>query len=339
MTWLLFTSVANEYEGNSMQSLGLKHGRHWTLDQVPTEKIKCYLCQGIDFTVLCETDRYDMKIVTVGCNGCGLVLTNPQPTDAALDEFYAEFYRRYYQKVTVPSLKYIQEFKKDERAAETAVFLNNAGAIHDHAAVLDIGASEGCILKALRAQDIGLKCVAVEPNMEFAKFAKEYADCEICNHLEDLKHLNLQFDLIILNHVFEHLPNPTAYLRLLSSLLTPIGKIYIDVPDLLKYKGLESLHIAHLYHFTERTLSATISCAGFEVIVMQPHSPKMHPESIRVLLHFNPVATKPELTSIREGWEIIRAIAVDAPRYHRHRLPKYRRRIAAMCDRISSLLE
>ena len=59
----------------------------WNLDRSRLEQVACPLCQGIEFERLAATDRYNMGLVTVGCLGCGLVMTNPQPTAEALDDF------------------------------------------------------------------------------------------------------------------------------------------------------------------------------------------------------------------------------------------------------------
>ena len=111
--------------------------------------VPCPLCGGQRFDTLATTDRYDMDLVTAGCTQCGLVMTNPQPDERALDAFYRDHYRHYYQKTDTPSEAYIREFRKDERAATTAQFLRSQGLLFPDAAVLDIGASEGCILKAI----------------------------------------------------------------------------------------------------------------------------------------------------------------------------------------------
>lgn len=290
----------------------------WSLHN-KTSTVPCALCAGRRFRVLATSDRYDMDIQTVGCLGCGLVLSNPQPTPAALNEFYAHHYRHYYQKVAEPSEAYIRQYRKDERAAETARYLASHNALPSGGAVLDIGASEGCILKALRDLEPTLVLTAVEPNPLFGAFAAGHASCTVHESLEPVQAAGTRFDLIILNHVFEHLADPVAYLRELRGLLTARGCIYIDVPDLLRYQGLESLHIAHLYHFSPRTLAAVAACAGYRQKALQTHDPVMHPASVRILLEAgdSPAAAAPDFEP--EGWDRLTRIERRTARYHRRR--------------------
>lgn len=290
-----------------------------------THLVPCPLCDGRQFRVLIESDRYDMDLQTVGCLGCGLAMSNPQPTPDALNEFYTHHYRHYYQKVEEPSEAYIREYRKDERAAETASYLRSQGVLPKDGSVLDIGASEGCILKALRDLEPGLHLVAVEPNPTFGAFAVTHAGCTLHPSLEPVKAAGSRFDLIILNHVFEHLASPVDYLQELSQLLTSRGCIYIDVPDLAYYTGLESLHLAHLYHFSQRTLSAVARRAGCQVQALEAHAPVMHPKSIRTLLKAGgkPAATPPSF--LPEGWDLLLRINRKAGRYHRRRWSLSRR--------------
>ncbi len=290
-----------------------------------TRLVPCPLCDGRRFQVLADSDRYDMDLQTVGCLGCGLVLSNPQATPEALDEFYSQHYRHYYQKVDQPSEAYIREYRKDERAAETASYLMARRMLPAGGSVLDIGASEGCILKALRDLQPTLALFAVEPNPSFGAFAAQHAGCTVHQSLAPLQAAGNRFDLIILNHVFEHLAQPVDYLVELSRLLTADGCIYIDVPDLAHYRGLESLHIAHLYHFSERTLAAVARRAGYQLQALEAHAPVMHPASIRTLL--KPAAGVPgePPAFAAEGWDALIGINQRAGRYHRRRWSLLRR--------------
>jgi SAM-dependent methyltransferase len=297
----------------------------WKSSTAELEVVACPLCRGRRFQALADTDRYDMDVVTVGCLGCGLVLTNPQPTEAALGDFYATHYRRYYQKTDTPSLDYIREYRKDERAAYTTSFLQKQEALRDGMRVLDIGASEGCILKAIRDVVPSATAVAVEPNPLFGGFAVSHAGCVLFPSVEALRDAGeARFDLIVINHVYEHVKQPVDFLRQLASLLAPTGRIYIDVPDVTEYTGLESLHVAHIYHFGPATLRRAAGLAGYAVQVLEKHTPVMHPKSLRCLLEARDGAVAAPVP-VREGWaEVLRAQR-RADRYHRRRWPLWRR--------------
>jgi SAM-dependent methyltransferase len=282
--------------------------------------VPCPLCDGEHFDTLATTDRYDMDLVTAGCLQCGLVMTNPQPDERALDTFYRDHYRHYYQKTDTPSEAYIREFRKDERAATTAQFLRDQGLVFSGAAVLDIGASEGCYLKAIADLEPGTQRVAVEPNPVFGAFAVDHAGCTLHPSVEALRASASQtFDLVIMNHVYEHVAHPVRFLADLAGLLTARGQIYIDVPDITEYERLDSLHIAHLYHFGPDTLARAAARAGFAVKRLEKHTPVMHPRSLRSVLRPAPATAVPPLRNLREGWERVREAERDAWRYHKRR--------------------
>lgn len=297
---------------------------HWKPQAAGTHWVACPLCGGVRFERLASTDRYDMDLTTVGCEGCGLVMTNPQPTEAALNEFYTYHYRHYYQRVAVPDLEYLQKTRKIERAATTAGFLADQGLLPFGGTVLDIGAAEGAILHALRQRQPSLQAVAIEPNPSFGAFAREYAGCELYPALEALPaEFAGRVDLIVINHVLEHIADPVGFLRGLKRWLRPGGRLYIDVPDVEAYTGLEALHIAHLYHFCERTYRATLNSAGFRVNSLDRHTPVMHPPSLRLVAESSDQPA--EIGSGREGWNQLRHIERRAYRFHRRRWSLWRR--------------
>jgi len=51
------------------------------------------------------------------------------------------------------------------------------------------------------------------------------------NDLDRIASTGARYDLIVAAHVFEHIPNPLAWLASLGELLTPIGAVFLVVPD------------------------------------------------------------------------------------------------------------
>lgn len=291
----------------------------WKIRDGQLEHVNCPLCQSNQFETLATSDRYDMDVVTVGCERCGFVFTNPQLSEASMNDFYRDHYRRYYQKTDAPSLDYIREYRKDERAAYTAGFLRSAGVIRPGRRILDIGASEGCILKAIRDLEPSIYGVAVEPNPLFGAFAAAHAGCKVYESMEALGGAEeLGFDLIVVNHVYEHVKEPVRFLQQLNRLLSLTGRIYIDVPDVTRYDGIESLHVAHVYHFGPVTLTRAVRLAGYDVQLLERHDPVMHPRSIRCLIMPSQSVSAP-LEPTREGWAEVRDAERRAARYHRRR--------------------
>lgn len=251
------------------------------------ERIDCPLCGQSSFEVLATTDRYKMGLHTVGCVGCGLVLTNPRPSKQAMAQFYAHDYRRYYTGFQSPSEAYIQKFRRRERADHHADYLDRAGLLRPALRVLDIGCAEGSLLKAIEDRCPTGQFYGVEPNPDFVEFARNYLDLKktyssVEDWLADSE--APPFDLVTIVHVLEHVENPVAFLAQLRGKLAQGGRIYIDVPDISAYGDIDMLHIAHLFHFSCATLTLTAEEAGYEVALIEQHAPPAHPLSVRMIL-------------------------------------------------------
>lgn len=77
------------------------------------------------------------------------------------------------------------------------------------------------------------------------------------------------FDLIVLHHVLEHLPDPLAVLQACRQRLAPGGRVVIAVPNFAswqrRFAGPYWVHLdvpRHLGHFTPRSLERALRSAG-----------------------------------------------------------------------------
>jgi len=247
-------------------------------------KQACPLCQGEDFTTLSKNDRYFMGIQTVGCNTCGLIQTNPRPSEAGIRLFYERDYRTFYQGVSEPNEKYIYEMKKKERLRDSARFLSQLDFIDMSSAILDIGCSEGIFFHALKDTGFIGELYGIEPNPEFREFAEKSTGAFVYGELSNLQ---TKVNLVTLNHVFEHFVKPNEFLMALRNIIEEDGYLYIDVPNAQKYNSIDDIHIAHVFHYTKKTLSQLVELVGFVIIHCEEYSPKSHPKSIRLIAKKN----------------------------------------------------
>jgi SAM-dependent methyltransferase len=284
--------------------------------QLPKQSISCPICASTGFEVLSRADRYRMGVCTAQCAKCGLVMTNPMPTADALNAFYKSTYRVYYRKVQSPSAEHILELGLGVRAEYTAGVLQAQGLITQGSAILDVGCAEGSLLRAIASRCAGTLRVGVEPNPHFAAFAERWAGACVHDDLSAAAKVVADYDLIIVNHVLEHVRDPVAFLSHLGTLLKPEGVIYIDVPDATRYGSLADLHIAHLFHFTPASLRNLAGAAGLMAALVERHDPPRHPQSLRAILRRGPqaVATHddPDAAAVRRR---VRRIDRFAPWY------------------------
>ncbi len=77
-----------------------------------------------------------------------------------------------------------------------------------------------------------------------------------------------RYDVIVLFHVLEHLPDPPATLRLCREMLGDGGRLVVEVPDLSRALGPtwteRYFHLPHLFDFTSASLDGLLWQTGFE---------------------------------------------------------------------------
>ena len=276
------------------------------------EQVTCPICKHDDFEQLATVDRYRMGITTSGCRNCGLVMTNPRPVVSAMDNFYRYHYRDYYESVDVPDAAYIKKIQKDVRARYTTDLLEQAGVMENASRMLDYGCGEGSLLRELASRHPHLAREAVEPGETFRAFAREYGSCIVFPDLESLQAESQgNFDLIVVNHVLEHVMQPSQLLASLGELLSDTGQIYIDVPAVEGYRSVASLHIGHMFHFSVHSLSALATSSGFRVERIKHHHPPNHPVSTHCLISRDtlvPYQTDTDSDDRESIWPAIRKI-------------------------------
>ncbi len=275
--------------------------------EISLEVQACAMCGADRFETLTTQDRHGLGLATVGCASCGLVQTNPRPDAAGLASFYSRHYRQYYQGVADPSAQYIAEHRKDDRLRYTADHLAKVFDLAAGRFVLDYGCGEGSLFVALRQSGFRGRLAGVETNASFATYAAKYGQAEVHPKLDAFGNI----DLVLMNHVLEHLLDPIGTLKEVRSKLNADGWLYIDVPDAARYESVSDLHLAHVLHFTRRTLTRLVQTAGFDVVACETHDPPHHPRSIRLRARPRHGATGTDITPTSpateaDAWAILR---------------------------------
>lgn len=97
------------------------------------------------------------------------------------------------------------------------------------AKVLEIGAGRGLFLDEARAR--GCQALAIEPDSGAAAECRSRGHTVIDGFFPDAIAPEAQFQIIALNDVFEHLPDPDNACVTLQSLLAPDGILVINLPS------------------------------------------------------------------------------------------------------------
>lgn len=244
----------------------------------------CPLCGCKELSTVLYTDKYMHGLKTKLCEGCLLMFTSPMPTEEFLAEFYQNHYRKYYTSYKRPSALYIKRLGRDIRAEYHAAFISQQLPCQTFKRVIDIGAAEGSMLKALRSKvNPSAKIIGVEPSDEFSDFAiKNKLYDHHVRAVDDVETSN-DTTLYVMIHVLEHIRDPIAFLTNLSEKMNAEDRIFIDVPDTLAYSTIAEIHIAHLYHFDVVNFRQLLIQGNFEVQLAEAHEPPHHPKSLRII--------------------------------------------------------
>jgi len=192
----------------------------------------------------------------VRCLGCRLVAVHPLPTDAELESFYDSYWK---DRVDIKQLD-----KLAERANARARFLNPYLPARDPLRVLDVGAGFGHIYGGLAALRRGRRVEydAVEVDPDAVRYLNDTLTARaVRSRIEDFPG---PYDLMVMSHFLEHLPDPVEYLRAQAPRLTRGGLLFAEVPN-ADYR-FKSHHQPHLSFFEIDTLARVVETTGFEVV-------------------------------------------------------------------------
>ena len=189
------------------------------------------------------------------CLGCRVVFTDRVPQVSYDDWDKSPGYARweeYLDNVFARVVQDILRFKPDGK-------------------VLEIGSSVGYLLRALVAA--GFDAEGIEPSKYAAEYARERGFKVIDGYFHGGIYPPDSFDVVILNHVLEHIPNPTELVGQVRDVLKDRGIVLVSLPNfgsieaqLLKARWRFLMPHEHYLQFTPRTLSQFLRNNGFDVL-------------------------------------------------------------------------
>lgn len=253
--------------------------KHTTCDNCDNEKFKL-LYLGHD-----RMYKIEGKYPVYKCLNCGLIFLNPRPSKSELLKHYPQ--ESYYslESLELPKLEhflYKVYYSEKSSVLKRLFFLPLKPIIRTvktvpGGKVLDVGCGSGAFLLLLR--NFGMECHGVETgrlNKDFVK--KHELDIKNCSIIE-ANFPNNYFDVITMNHVLEHVENPTKTIKELYRILKPGGTLIIATPQShsLAYKIFKEYWVQldvprHLFTFSTKILKQYVKKAGFKVKKMRYNS-------------------------------------------------------------------
>lgn len=200
----------------------------------------------------------------VRCNACGLVYTadfRQEETSYVEDDYFTR------------KNQYVARW--DEFCAMFEGLMDKIVRFKPGGAFLDVGAGVGTLMHV--AVKKGFTATGVELSPWASKFAREEKRLNVVpGSLEDA-HLGTEsFDVVVLNHVLEHVDKPQALLTEVRRLLKKDGLLVIGVPNIgslmARIKGGKWTSLRpeeHIWHFTPGTLRLLLNDTGFREIYFE----------------------------------------------------------------------
>lgn len=224
------------------------------------EAVACPACGADNSQPLVSLDRRLKRLPTAMCGHCGLLYTNPMPTDDELATYYQDYYRFDYQAATTePKVRHINKRRTEARRR----VMQLEGLLEAGARTLDFGCGSGEFVGAML--EGGYDAHGFEPGDTYGNYARTlYGERITVSGWQEFK-VDAPFDLVTSFHVVEHLRDPVAAMQQMAQWTGPGGLVYIEIPDLgviHPNKGFGALHFAHLTGFNQHNLVVAAARAG-----------------------------------------------------------------------------
>jgi 2-polyprenyl-3-methyl-5-hydroxy-6-metoxy-1,4-benzoquinol methylase len=228
-----------------------------------TEEVSC-LCGASKGTILTERDRYGLPCRSVLCSSCGVVRTSPRLDEVSLTAFYETDYRTLYSGASQPTdLFFSGLVRKGEGVRD---FLG--ARLFEGAVVVDVGCGAGGALLPFR--DAGCRVYGCDIGDEYLQRGRNQG-LDLRQGSYDVLADAAPFDLVVLSHVLEHIPDFGPFLAGLRPLMATEGLLYIELPGITDVSNqygdpLGYFQNAHLWSFDLTSLTASMGREGWRLV-------------------------------------------------------------------------
>lgn len=214
---------------------------------------RCNICNSDGFRIYLRLK--DKFVDIVKCKACNTLRAMPYPKiDYTDKKIYCEHYldnEPVFRMFADSVINIIARHKKQGR-------------------LLDIGCSVGFMLEA--ASKLGFDAEGLELNKKAVDIAlSKKLNVRMCG-IEEAGYIKKSLDIIILNHILEHIFNPVEFIQRIAGILKDDGLLIIGVPN----HGSLVTHVIkrrwygwgipeHVWHFDRISLEYLLSKSGLRI--------------------------------------------------------------------------
>ncbi len=230
----------------------------------------CPVCGGTTGAVVTTRDGKTREpLMVLQCDTCGLGRLDPMPTPEALADWYRSRYRQAYKAAVRPRMTHVLRAARLARERWTWAAAQPGGVCRGRS--LDVGASSGEFVDLMRS--VGMQAEGLEPHEGYCAHARDVLGLRMTSGTVPASLSQFQggaYELVSLFHVLEHLTDPVNALRALARLLSPEGRLLMEVPDASWFSSPDNMFFrAHTLYFTAHSLQTTVREAGLAVVASQ----------------------------------------------------------------------
>jgi SAM-dependent methyltransferase len=250
----------------------------------------CRLCGSKDLTLWMQ-DGHNRDLNYYRCGNCALWNYD---LDCGMDQ-------------TQYTWRYVSP--EDPRHKSNRVIEKSWAFLRSHVrgpgSMLDIGCGNGALLHLARKDGWRVRGMELSRSMADAIEADQGIEVAVCNFLDYEPEPGERYDVVVLRHVLEHLPDSQLAMQKISGLLGEHGIAFLELPNtasfayaskrLLKNRGLKNARYAadwrpgHCNEFNREAFEYLARATGFELIEWRTYSNKPFADWIYGVL---PIASK-----------------------------------------------
>ena len=232
------------------------------------EVARCNLCGESRSKLKYQVDGFNI----VQCATCRLIYLKNPLSIAAEQELYDDYYKisfsqDYHRNSAEPGLRTLWEIN-DQRVQ----LIKN---LFPEGRLLDVGSGQGFFL--YHARQHGFSVTGVDVSSRAVEFCDQTFHIKV--HLQNINedfNFDEKFDVITMWHILEHVSDPLGFVTRIRRLLSPQGRLIIEVPNInsLKFRLASARHRwiggnhprHHKYFFSWKTLRQLLKKAGYDSV-------------------------------------------------------------------------